>query len=146
MSVEENKAIARRYVEEGCNHPHILDEIAANDLVWHGPNIDGLEAFKKFMLSWLTGFPDMRATADDVIAEKDKVTVRWTYTATHTGEFLGIPPTNKQATWTGVTILRIADGKVAEGWQWADVMGGYQQLGFLPSFQEIVEQARAKLA
>ena len=146
MSLEENKTIARRFTEEAWAHPDILDGIAATDLVWHGPERKGLESFKQFASSWLAVFPDMRATADDVIAEGDKVTVRWTFTATQTGEWAGLLPTNRQAIWTGVAIYRIADGKVAEGWQWADMMGAFRQLGVLPPWEELVERANSKQA
>lgn len=59
-------------------------------------------------------FPDLQATIDEMIAEGEKVMVRWTQSATHIGEFVGIPSTGKRLTWSGINIFRVVDGKIAE--------------------------------
>jgi predicted ester cyclase len=67
-----------------------------------------------------------------MIAEGDKVAIRWAARGTHQGELLGIQPTGKQATWTGISIYRFADGKIVEAWWSKDVLGLLQQLGVIP--------------
>ena len=67
-----------------------------------------------------------------MIAEGDKVAVRFTARGTHKGEFLGIPPTGKQVAWAGINIYRVASGKIAETWQLSDGLGLMQQLGVVP--------------
>jgi predicted ester cyclase len=69
----------------------------------------------------------------DVIAEGDKVAARWTLTATHKGEFQGIPPTNKKLTLWGINIDRVAGGKFVEGWVSFDMLSMMQQLGLAPT-------------
>ena len=59
-------------------------------------------------------FPDLEATVDEMIAEGEKVMVRWTQSATHTNKFMGIAPTGKRVTFSGINIFRVADGKILE--------------------------------
>jgi predicted ester cyclase len=80
-----------------------------------------------------TAFPDMQYTVEDEIVEGDKVVHRLIGHGTQQGEFLGIPPTGKQATWTGIAIYRIAGGKIAERWVNVDNLGTIQQLGAILS-------------
>jgi len=113
MSVEENKAIVQRYVEEPWNKGNvaILDELC-------GPNFSlrgrGVEPFKAVITEFRTSFPDLHFTVEEMIAEGDKVAYRWTARGTHQGEYAGIAPTGKTITATGITIIRIVDGKVVE--------------------------------
>jgi predicted ester cyclase len=72
-------------------------------------------------------------TFEDQIAEGDKVASRWTMRGTHTGELLGIAPTGKQATMTGIVISRLAGSTIAEEWENFDQLGLLQQLGVIPS-------------
>jgi predicted ester cyclase len=78
------------------------------------------------------GFPDVQTTILDTIAEGDKVVFRASTEGTHTGPFMGIPPTGKRAKWTFVDIMRIADGKLVEEWVETDMMSLMQQLGMVP--------------
>ena len=145
MSVEENKAIVRRLIEEGWANPDILDEIIADDIVY--PNeIHGLDAYKQTCSKWFAGFPDSRFSVEGIIAEGDKVVARWKWSGTHTGEWVGIPPTNKEASCGGTFTFRIAGGKVVEQWSHWSAFRLYVQLGLIPPWEEFVEQARAKLA
>ena len=135
--VEENKAIARRGVEEVWNQGKldVIDEIFATDYVGHyvgSPDIHGPEGEKQFVTMYRTAFPDFHVTVHDMIAEGDKVIGRWTATGTHKGDLMGIPPTGVQETHTGITIERIADGKVVEVWINWDALGMLQQLGVIP--------------
>jgi len=80
-----------------------------------------------------TAFPDVRFTVEDQIADGDLLANRFTVRGTHQGEFMGIPPTGKQATVSGIDMIRVRDGKVVEHWVQMDQMGLMQQLGLMPS-------------
>jgi steroid delta-isomerase-like uncharacterized protein len=78
-------------------------------------------------------FPDTRMTIEDEIAEGDKVVIRWTIRGTHKGEYMGIAPTGKEVTVTGISVYRIERGKIVEDWSNNDMLGMLQQLGAIPS-------------
>ena len=89
--------------------------------------LDDLSDVLRFLSA---AFPDNRLTIDDMIAENDRVAVRWTAYNTHTGgEFMGIPPSGNTANIGGTTIYRLVNGRIAELWYNADVLGFLQQLG-----------------
>jgi len=94
----------------------------------HGP-----EEFKQFLSLYLTAFPDARFTVEDDLAEGDLVVSRSTLCGTHQGEFMGIPPTGKPVTVTGIAIDRIVGGKFVEGWLNFDALGMLHQLGVIPA-------------
>ncbi len=134
----ENKAIARRLVEDGFNKGNldIFDELVAPDFVNHDPPPGlppTLEGWKQSATMFRAAFPDMHIHIEDEIAEEDRVTGRFTAHGTHQGELMGIPGTDKEVTITGIYILRIADGKIAERWEEADFMGMMVQLGVVPA-------------
>jgi steroid delta-isomerase-like uncharacterized protein len=134
MSVEENKAIFRRIVEEGFNKGNlaIVDELVATNHVNHTDNVHGPEEYKQFITMYRTAFPDLHMTIEDQIAEGDKVVNRWTSRGTHKGDLMGIPPTGKQTTVTGMYVARIIGGKIVEEWGNLDALGMMQQLGVVP--------------
>ena len=82
-----------------------------------------------------TAFPDIHATIDDILAEGDKVVTRFTMTGTFKGEYMGIAPTGKKITITGILITRWVDGKEVKAWENRDMLGFYQQLGVSPPSQ-----------
>jgi steroid delta-isomerase-like uncharacterized protein len=114
MSVAENKAFVQRYVEEPWNKGNVsvLDEMCAPN--FHLEGLGGVEEFKAVIKAFRTSFPDLHFTVEEIIAEGDKVAYRWTARGTHQGEYEGIAPTGKTVTTTGITIIRIVDGKVVE--------------------------------
>ncbi len=130
MSTEDNKALARRAVEETMNQRNwaVFDELHVPDYVCHYPSrtIQGREPFKQYLSMLLTAFPDLHLTIEDMFGEGDRVVGRYTYRGTHKGDFMGIPPTGKQVTVTGIGIIRVANGKILEEWIISDLM---QQLG-----------------
>jgi steroid delta-isomerase-like uncharacterized protein len=134
---EENKALERRIYEEIYNKNNMaaIEQFYATDWVCH-PSLPGmppgLEGMKQSSTLTSKAFPDMQVKLEDIVAEGDKVACRWTATATHKGEFMGMSPTNKQVTITGVHIDRIAGGKIVETWNYSDMMGVMQQLGMKP--------------
>jgi len=134
--LEANKAIARRLYEEAVNPKNldVIDEIFATDFVGRpagNPDVHGPEGVKQFFAMLFDPFPDIHATVEDMFAERDKVVCRVTYFGTHQGELMGIPPTEKQVTLTGIVIFRIADGKIVEDWGVADFLGMMQQVGVI---------------
>jgi steroid delta-isomerase-like uncharacterized protein len=137
MSTKENEALTRRYTDEiwGKGDLKAIDEVFAPDYVDHFP-FPGFtpdrEGLKKSISTFRSAVPDMRTRVEDVITEGDKVVARWSSTGTHKGELMGIPPTNKKVTMSGITICRIAKGKIVEEWSQADFAGMMQQLGVGP--------------
>jgi steroid delta-isomerase-like uncharacterized protein len=133
--LEANKALARR-AWEGVDNPDILDEVYAPDVVWHEPDreIRGLEQAKQFINTYKTAFPDLSFTVEDVIAtDGDKVVTRVTARGTHQGETKEFgPPTGRQVELKGITISRIAGGKIVEDWDSYDNLSVLQQLGLAP--------------
>jgi len=137
MSTEDNKANARRFIEEVWNRGNlaVIDEITSPNYVDHDPamTVQGIEGLKQFVSMYLTAYPDTHFTIEDQIAEGDTVVTRWTAHGTHKGPLMGIPPTGKQVTVTGITIDRFANGKGVESWVNYDALGMMQQLGVVPS-------------
>ena len=77
--------------------------------------------------------PDIRSTAEDVLAEGDRVAVRWTGSGTHTGEIMGVPPSGVRVSATGIFVFHIKDGKIVEYWENWDTLGFLQQIGAIPA-------------
>jgi steroid delta-isomerase-like uncharacterized protein len=140
MSTEENKAVLRRYVE-ALNKQDLAGafEFLAPDFVWHGtsvfPEMD-LAGVKQLYTALFTAFPDAHSVLEDLIAEGDKVVARFSMRGTHQGDFMGIPPTGKQISMTGIWIDRIEDNRVVEGWGNTDDLGLMQQIGAIPQMAQ----------
>lgn len=133
---EANKALMRRWFEEVWNkrRSDAVDEMMAPHAVAHGLAGDGSDLrgpadFKPFQQAFLDAFRDLRLRVQDVIAEGDKVAVRWVASGTHTGAGLGIARTNRPITVTGMSMVRIENGRIVEGWNNFDALGMYVQLG-----------------
>jgi steroid delta-isomerase-like uncharacterized protein len=136
MSTEDNKALVRRGFE-AVNQKKlaVFDELLNPDVVLHNASttVQGLEGYKQFLSMLITAFPDLQFTIEDMIAEGDFVVVRYTTRSTHQGNFMGIPPTGKQVSGTGIFIDRIVNGKAVEQWINSDTLGLLQQLGVIPT-------------
>jgi len=137
MSTEDNKTLVRRFYEDAFNQRNLalVNELCSTTHVFHNPptTLHGREEFKQLLSVYLTAFPDARFTVEDEIAEGEKVTSRYTFRGTHQGELMGIPPTGKQVTVTGIIINRIAGGQAVEGWLNFDALGLLQQIGAIPA-------------
>jgi len=134
---QQSKNVMRRFYEEfWCRgNEDAVDELVSEDVVDHQrPDgwPEGREGIKMLVRVWREGFPDMRETIEDLIAEDDRVVGRFTIDATHTGTFLGIPPTGRRIRIGGIDIVRVRDGQIAEFWYAEDALGLYQQLGVDP--------------
>jgi steroid delta-isomerase-like uncharacterized protein len=109
-----------------------IDELCAPDFVFHYPGITtkpDRDGFKETTASWLTPFADIQITIEDTLIAGDKVTVRWLWRGKHTGDYMGIAPTGKNITMTGISIIQIAGGKIVEEWGEMDNLGMMSQLG-----------------
>jgi steroid delta-isomerase-like uncharacterized protein len=139
---EANKAISRRVVEEIFNEGRLeaADELVTPDFVGHDPALPepfrGPEGLKGQVDGYRAAFPNLRIAIEDEIAEGDRVVTRWSARGTHEAELFGIPATGRQTTVTGITIDRIADGRIVETWTNWDTLGLLQQLGAIPAMAE----------
>jgi steroid delta-isomerase-like uncharacterized protein len=137
-AVSANKEIVRRVVDGVWRDRDltIIDQLIAEEYVGHDPTrpepIQGREGFKQFVGLYQSAFDDATVTIDDQIAEGDQVVTRWTGRGTHTGELMGIAPTGKEVTVSGLTVSRLAGGKIAEEWELMDALGMLVQLGAVP--------------
>jgi predicted ester cyclase len=150
MPTEENKAIARRFVEVlqeffRTGDAGLVDSVLADNVVQHisgmPPEAQSLEGFKQLLPALRQGFPDALFEVGDLVAEGDKVAFRLIWNATHQGELFGIPPIGTRATVTEMHMLRVADGKIVERWGEWDALGLMQQLGAAPPPGQGAEQA-----
>ena len=136
MSLEENKALVRRWVELwNAGDVSAVGEFVAPGYVRHdpnGPEVRGPEAEQRLIAMYLAAFPDLRFTLEHLVAEGDIVAARLTARGTHRGELLGIPATGRQVTLAVMDLYRLSGGKIAEQWVLIDALGLLQQLGAVP--------------
>lgn len=115
MTLEQNKALARRELEELWSEGNlaVADEIFAPDFVSHQhshpdtQDVHGVAAYKDFVRQIHRAFPDLHYTLEDQIAEGDKVMTRNVASGTHKGALMGIEPTNRRVRWAGISVDRI---------------------------------------
>ncbi len=143
--IVENKALLQRWFEEVWNkgRAEAIDEMFAEDGLAHGLSDEGGKpllgpaAFKEFHAKFRGAFPDIIITVDDTVAEGDKVAARCSVRGKHTGDNLGFAATQAPAEFTGIAIIRVKDGKIAEAWNNFDFMTMYRQLGVIkPAFTQ----------
>jgi steroid delta-isomerase-like uncharacterized protein len=135
---EQNKALIRKWVEEGWNKGNfaVVDEVYAPNVVQHDPGspfpVNNTEAMKMYAGMFKSAFPDLTFTIEDLVAEGDKVVWRFNSRGTHTGALGPLPPTGKTGVVTGMVLFRFASGKAAEVWVNVDMLGLFQQIGIIP--------------
>jgi steroid delta-isomerase-like uncharacterized protein len=136
MNLDEMKAMAMRLpVELSKGNLGVLDEVVAKDAVEHAvppgmPNT--VEGTRMFFTAFRAAFPDLKFHVEDTIAEGDRVVQRVTGSGTMKGDFMGMPASNKSASWSEMHIVRFQNGKVCEHWAVVDQVSMLQQLGFGP--------------
>jgi steroid delta-isomerase-like uncharacterized protein len=146
---EHNKAIVRRLFAELWNTGNLsmADQIFAATYEHHDPSTPdfgrGPDSEKKRASLYRNAFPDLHLTIEDVIAEGETVMTRWSCQGTHKGDLNGIAPTGKRFTFTGVTIARVSNGKIVEGFVNWDALGLMQQLGVVPALAQVKVLAAA---
>ena len=131
-----NKAVVLRFVEGVVNRGEtgLLAELVAARHVRHAPDGDlyGREGVRIDVAEWRTGFPDLRLEVADQVAERDQVASRFVLRGTHDGPFLGVAPTGRPVAVAGISIDRLAGGRLAESWFSLDAHGLLRQIGALP--------------
>ena len=140
MSIEDNKNIVRRFFEEGPSKGDLgaADELLAANFALHTPipSAPGIKGMNEVIIACRSAFEHLNVTVEDMVAEEDRVVSRFTARGIHKGAFMDLGPTGKSITMTGMEIFRIENGKIAELWGEANLLGLMQQLGILPPLGE----------
>lgn len=136
MSMEETNKAARQEWLDRINARDLEGalQLLHPNLVTHAPNREpGIAGVQQFFEMLFAAFPDQHSTTQKIIAEGDRVVHRILVEGTHTGPFMGIPPTGKRISYTVTDLVRFEDGKMVEHWTISDTLGMMQQLGLIPS-------------
>ena len=150
-TMTEREALARRFFEDGFTQGRLdaMDEVMSDDFVSHDPQVPtearGPAAAREVISTYRGAFPDVRMVIEDVVEQRDRVAIRWTATGTHEGELNGLHPTGRHVEVTGMTIQRIAGGRVVEAWSNWDTLGLMQQIGAAPSPGGLAEKVTVQL-
>jgi len=138
-----NEAVIRRWFEELWNQKRLetIDELYTEDTVAHGMGDGGLpirgrEAFKQVFQFFAGAFPDLLISIDRVLVDGEFTATHFSVRATHTGDQLGFTATGRNVKFSGMTLARIHDGKIVEGWNTIDFLAMLQQLGVAPKLTE----------
>jgi steroid delta-isomerase-like uncharacterized protein len=136
--VSENIQLVRRFFDEVCNARRldVADQLFASDHNYRDPGspwaAKGPAGMKDLIGAYHRGVNDARWDVHAMLESHDTVITRWTGRGTHTGELLGIAPTNKKVTVDGIWMHRVAGRKIVESWNCWDTLGMLQQLGVVP--------------
>jgi steroid delta-isomerase-like uncharacterized protein len=137
MSAEENKEIVQRFWGVWEGNLGLVDELVGADYVNHSPGMpdqpEGPEGIRAVVKMFRAGMPDLGVVIEDVIAEGDKVVMRYRIEGTHEGELFGVPPTGRRVSIESVTVERVSGGKIREHWRVTDTLDMMQQLGAIPA-------------
>jgi steroid delta-isomerase-like uncharacterized protein len=133
MSKEQNLATQQRFGEAvNAGNLQLFHELMSPTVVDHDPapdQADGPLGFIRFFQSLRESFPDLAISPEHIVADDDNVSLAYTITGTHRGEFLGVPPTGRRISARGVQIARFEDGKIVERWGSSDQLGILEQIG-----------------
>jgi steroid delta-isomerase-like uncharacterized protein len=137
MAVDRADSLLRRFIEGAFNQGAFaaVDELLASGGITHTPTWgvpQSREGLKQLIALFRSAFPDLHCTVEDEISAGDKVAAHWTMRGTHTGSFLGNPPTRRPIAVQGMIFARTENGQIAEGWALLDQMSILQQLGIVP--------------
>jgi steroid delta-isomerase-like uncharacterized protein len=126
-NLEENKRIVRAFIETAFNQHQTdrLGDFLTADMKWHGGTlgtVEGRDNFAGLVGAIVSALPDLRNVEQDIIAERDMVSVRAVVEGIHKGDLLGIPASGKHVRWDAVDVYRVADGKIAEEWAADDLL------------------------
>ena len=136
MSTDENKALVKRFFAQGPSQGDLkaADELLADDFTLHVPLpcSPGVQGMNEVILACRAAFEHLDVTVEDMVADGEMVAARFTARGIHKGNFMGLPATGKSITMTGIEIFRIKNGRIAELWGEANLLGLMQQLGILP--------------
>jgi steroid delta-isomerase-like uncharacterized protein len=136
MSADQNIQLMRRWFQEVWNEGRMqtVHDLLSPDAVARGQRgadaeIRGPEEFVKFVREIRGAFSDIQMNVEDVLGAGDKVVLRWSATMTHTGDAFGLPASGRTVRSRGISIARIVDGKIVEGWDNWDQLGMLEQIG-----------------
>jgi predicted ester cyclase len=136
MSVELNKIIIRKFIEEVINQRNFdaLDEVCNDNAVWHFGSMKEIHGIKEFRrqnteAGGAAAFPDFQIIIDEMFADANKVAVRYSVEATHKGEFMGVRGTGKKVNWNAIVLFEMYNDKIKESWTCEDTLGLMQQIG-----------------
>jgi steroid delta-isomerase-like uncharacterized protein len=141
MSTEENKAVVRRFFEVllSTDNLAVADELLSPDFCFYfagSPQPMDVESYKEFLAARRAAFPDRCFVVEDMIAEGDKVSARFTMRGTHEGELRSIAPSGREVTMTGIDMIRLEEGKMVEDRVEVDQLGMMQQLGVIAASKQ----------
>ena len=142
MNPDELKALIRLFYEDIWNKGNIaaLDVFLEPDFIFHNPVFpetgNGIASYQRIITTLRQAFPDQKWILEDVMVDNDKVITRWTMYGTHRGFYLGLPPTGKSVTISGISINRFVGSKIAEQWVVSDALGFLLQEGYVPAIPE----------
>jgi predicted ester cyclase len=149
MSIEDNKALVRCDFEDAPYHPVRYNEMIASKVAGQALSLTDHPEFSSDPLAeqavyarHIEQWGRWSQSINDMIAEGERVMARWSLSGIHQAAYLGIPPTHKQVTFSGIDISRIESGRIADIWNMCDRLDGWQQLGILPSRDEILAGAK----
>jgi steroid delta-isomerase-like uncharacterized protein len=133
--------LSRRIFEDVWNRKNLnaIDDLISADYIHHdanSPAASGIDGYKQFVNYYMNAFPDAHFTIDDAFTDGQSEVTRWTVVGTHEGELAGIPRTGRRFSVTGISIARIANGKIIESWNNWDALGLMQQLGVVSAEAE----------
>jgi predicted ester cyclase len=136
-SVQHNKAVSRRWIQVFNERDDAAEaDVRGPDYVAYAPAslesapLDS-EAWARFLSGFVEGFPDLRITVEDAVGEGNLVAQRVHFEGTHTGEFQGLPPTQRKVSFSGLELNRFVEGRVEEHWFQLDALTLLQQLGLV---------------
>ena len=138
MTTQQNKAITRRYYEDHADLEAAFENVSPQAI----PHVSGAttyEVWKGMHQMFISAFPDMKLAIEDEVAEGDQVVTRWVMHATHKGDLMNIPATGRQVAMSGISIDRLAEGKIVEHWGEFDMLGLLQQLGVVPAPESVLK-------
>jgi len=138
MSTDTNKSLVRHFIDNfNKKDVEALAQVFAANYVLDFPGgpgtAHGVEGIKQATRDFITAFPDLHCGTDDMLAEGDRVVWRWTMRATHKGNLGPFPASGKAVTLTGISLFRLANGKIVEDKVRADMVGLLQQIGVIPA-------------
>ena len=135
MSETQNVNTVMRFIENVCNKGKLdeIDDLFSQNIVWHGAaeEVSGLANFKESIKDTLKTWPDINFKVQDSFSGDNKVVIRWTVTATHEGEFMGLPPSHEKFDTHGMEIFHFESGKIKEAWTVFDALTPAMKIGLV---------------
>jgi steroid delta-isomerase-like uncharacterized protein len=145
---QKNKQVVRQFFEAADRQDieGMEQLVSSTNYFFHFPGMPSMDwnTHKQFFTAFTSSFPDLHHEIVDLVAEGDKVAVRFSVTGTHKGELQGIPPTGKKVSFGAMDFITLIDGKIAEDWLNADIMGLMQQIGAIPTDAHVSSSSTAR--